>query len=196
MSLIAAITAVMTTGCFMGPLLDNRSPFDDPSNASRSEIAEAVALIQDALDETAAVDPAWRAVAEYGSDNCEGACNLHVQVSIVPDDTGALTAIERPDLVDNGFTRYAVPQEVLEAALVAAVPAAEQQKVDVYVVPGLGDPNGSVDPLADLSSAVEGLFADDENATAFAVDFGEGSEGWVRAFTRTHSDVLAAMGLS
>jgi len=194
MSLIAAITAVVTTGCFMGPLLDNRSPFDDPSNASRSEIAEALPLIQDALDETA-VEPAWRAVAESGSDNCEGACNLHVQVSIVPADPGALTAIERPDLIDNGFTRYAVPQEVLEAVLVAAVPVAEQQKVDVHVVPGLGESDGAVEPLSDLSSAVEGLFADDDGATAFAVDFGEGSEGWVRAYTRTHSDVLATMGL-
>ncbi len=178
----------------MGPLLDDRSPFDAPSNASRSEIAEALPLIQDALDDTA-VDPDWRVVAEAGSDNCEGACNLHVQVSIEPADPGALTAIERPDLIDHGYTRYAVPQEVLEATLVAAVPVAEQQKVDVYVVPGLGDSDGGIQSLADLSSAIEGVFADAEDATAFAVDFGEGSEGWVRAFTRTHADVLSAMGL-
>lgn len=194
MSLLAAITLVMTTGCFMGPMLDNRSPFDDPSNASRSEIAAALPPIQEALDATA-VDAAWRIVAESESDNCEGPCNLRVQVSIEPADTDALTAIERPDLVDNGFTRFAVPQEVLEAVLVAAVPVAERQKVDVYVVPGLGDPEGDVEPLADLSSAVEGLFPDGGDPTVFAVDSGEGSEGWVRAFTRTRTDVLTSMGL-
>jgi len=195
MSLIAVTTAVMTTGCFMGPLLDHRSPFDDPANASRSEVDDALTAMQPALERVGTVDPAWRAVAGLGADNCEGACNLRVQVSIEPADPTGLTVLDRPDLIDNGFQRYAVPEDVLEAALVAAVPVAEQHRVDVYVVPGLGDPNGEVDPLADLSAAVEGLFADDADATAFAVGYGEGSEGWVRAFTRTRSDVLEAMGL-
>ncbi|MCU4672342.1 hypothetical protein ACFQRL_07040 [Microbacterium fluvii] len=195
LSLVLVVPAVMTTGCFMGPLLDGRSPFDEPSNASRAQIAAALPLVQDALDDVGDVDPAWRAVAESGADNCEGACNLRVEVSIEPVDPSALTEIDRSDLPDNGFPRYEVPRAVLEAALVASVPVAEQQHVDVYVVPGLGVPVGEITPLADLSASVEALFADDDEATAFSVSFGEHSEGWVRAFTRTHTDVLAAMGL-
>lgn len=188
------LAALLLSGCFVGPLIDGRSPFDDPSNASRSDIGEALGPIQAALDDADVFGETWRAVASSASDNCEGACNLRVEVSIAPGDVSALQPIERTDVIDHGFTRYAVPEEVLRAAVVAVVPVAEEYRVDVYVVPGLKETSDSAD-IADLSDAVAAVFGATDRGVGFSVSSGRYSEGAVRAFTRTHSDVLQAMGL-
>ncbi|MDF2666900.1 MAG: outer membrane protein/protective antigen [Microbacterium sp.] len=91
---------------------------------------------------------------------------------------------------------YAVSEDVLRAVLVAVIPVAEQNRVDVSVVSGYGElsPGGST-ISADLSGAVEALFASRPRGDGYATRFGEDEDGEVEAFTRTKTGVLQEMGL-
>ncbi|MDR6689871.1 hypothetical protein J2X55_000770 [Microbacterium sp. 1154] len=178
---LVGVMAAALSGCFMIPLVDGRSPFDDPFGSSKSDIEKAIPPIQAALDASGADDGGlWRVVAEEGSDNCEGACQLRVEVSIEPADESGTTSI--------------VSEDVLRTVLVTAVPVAEQHHVDLSVVPGYAD--AGYGRSADLSSAVEALFGDHvstKDFTAFTDESYRDAE--VRANTRERSNVLQAMGL-
>jgi hypothetical protein len=84
---------------------------------------------------------------------------------------------------------------VLRAAIVAAVPVAEAQKVDVSFVPGLGETADAADAVGDLSEAAESIFGERREGDGYYVSLGEYLDGSVTTFTRTHTDVLASMGL-
>ncbi len=193
---LAGLVAVTLSGCFVIPLVDGRSPFDDPFGSSKSDIESAIPPIQAAIDASGAADGGmWRIVAERGSDNCEGPCKLRVDVTIGPADMTGQDAVDRPDLY-NRYPTYAVPEDILRQVLVAAVPVAEENRVDVSVVPGYGElsPGGST-VSADLSGAVEALFASRSRGEGYTTRFGEGEDGEVEAFTRTKTGVLEEMGL-
>lgn len=194
---LAGLVAVTLSGCFMIPLIDGRSPFDDPFGSSKSDIEKAVPPIQAAIDESGVADGGvWRIVAERGSDNCEGPCKLRVDVSVEPADVADLDTTDRPDL-NSWYPNYAVSEEMLRAVLVAVIPVAERNRVDVSIVPGHGElsPGGST-ISADLSGAVEALFASRPRGDGYSTRFGEGEDGEVEAFTRTKSGVLQEMGLA
>lgn len=194
---LAGLVAVNLSGCFMIPLIDGRSPFDDPFGSSKSDIEKAVPPIQAAIDESGVADGGvWRIVAERGSDNCEGPCKLRVDVSVEPADVADLDTTDRPDL-NSWYPNYAVSEEMLRAVLVAVIPVAERNRVDVSIVPGHGElsPGGST-ISADLSGAVEALFASRPRGDGYSTRFGEGEDGEVEAFTRTKSGVLQEMGLA
>lgn len=184
---LAGVVAVALSGCFVIPLVDGRSPFDDPFGSSKSDIEKAIPPIQAAIDDSGAADGGgWRVVAEQGSDNCEGPCQLRVDVSIAPADASDFDATPG----------YAVSEDVLRAVLVAVIPVAERNHVDVSVVSGYGElsPGGST-ISADLSGAVEALFASRPRGDGYTTRFGEGEDGEVEAFTRTKTGVLQEMGL-
>lgn len=143
-AVLAATIAVVLSGCFMIPLVDGRSPFDDPFGSSESDIEKAIPPIQAALDESGAGGDRWHLVAESASENCEGPCNLYVAVRVEPAD------VDDPD-------RW-VSEEVLRETLIAVVPVAESQRVDVAVVSGYrkNEYGGLVSgPLSSRSSANE-----------------------------------------
>ncbi|MFJ2618590.1 hypothetical protein [Glutamicibacter sp. NPDC087344] len=51
-ALLTAVAAMLTlSGCFVVPLADGRSPFDDPNGASFADISNALPEIQTALTE-------------------------------------------------------------------------------------------------------------------------------------------------
>ncbi|MEV8241938.1 hypothetical protein AB0O90_16965 [Microbacterium testaceum] len=193
---LAGLVTVTLSGCFMIPLIDGRSPFDDPFGSSKNDIEKAIPPIQAAIDESGVADGGvWRIVAERGSDNCEGPCKLRVDVSVEPADVADLDTTDRPDL-NSWYPNYAVSEEMLRAVLVAVIPVAERNRVDVSIVPGYGElsPGGST-ISADLSGAVEALFASRPRGDGYSTRFGEGEDGEVEAFTRTKSGVLQEMGL-
>jgi len=193
---LAGLVAVTLSGCFVIPLVDGRSPFDDPFGSSKNDIETAIPPIQAAIDDSGAADGGvWRIVAERGSDNCEGPCKLRVDVSIEPADVSDQDTTDRPDL-NSWYPNYAVPEETLRTVLIAVIPVAEQNRVDVSIVPGYGElsPGGST-ISADLSGAVEALFSSRPRGDGYSTRFGEGDDGEVEAFTRTKTGVLQEMGL-
>jgi len=169
------------SGCFVIPLVDGRSPFDDPFGASNGDIERALPAIDDAL---AAIDPGadWQIDTYKGSENCEGECGLHVTVRISP--TGAASS-------------SSVPASLLQEVLEAAVPAAEEERVDVEVN------GGSVEYGADdaeILAAAEQLFGRIPESgirnDSYSVELGyRGNDAEIMAYTRDNSDVLADMGL-
>lgn len=189
---VGMICTLPLTGCFVIPLIDDRSPFDDPFGTSTTEVANALPVVQEALEQVDTQDGLWRYEALRGQENCEGACDLHVEVRVVP--AGILSAYPEADL-ESDPSLIAVPEQVLHDVLVAVVPAAEQQRVDVRVVSGSGDAGSS-----DLGDAAEALFgplpADGRSEEAFEVDVDHSDEVSVNANTRDQQDVLEAMGLS
>lgn|GEM_PF-3579899 len=184
---LAGLVALTLSGCFVIPLADGRSPFDDPFGSSKSDIESAIPPIQAAIDDSGAADGGvWRIVAERGSDNCEGPCQLRVDVSIAPAEPSDLDATPG----------YAVSEDVLRAVLIAVIPVAEQKRVDVSVVSGYGElSSGGSTISADLSGAVEALFASRPRGDGYSTRFGEDEDGEVEAFTRTKTGVLQEMGL-
>jgi len=193
LTLVGLACILPLTGCFVIPLVDNRSPFDDPFGASRADIANALPVVQEALDQVGTQDGLWRYDAERGQDNCEGACDLRVEVRIVP--VGDPSAYPEAD-PEADPTLVVVPEQVLRDVLVAAVPAAEGQRGDVRVLAG------NVDDLrSDLDEAVETVFGplpDDglyEEAFSVVPGFSPGDAA-ISARTRDHEGVLDAMGLT
>lgn len=189
--LVGIVCTLPLAGCFVIPLIDDRSPFDDPFGSRTEDIANALPVVQEALDQVDTQGGLWRYDAERGEDNCEGACDLRVEVSIVPsDDLSAYSDVDQ----ESDPAVIVVPEEVLRAVLVAAVPAAEQQRVDVRVVSGSGDAGSS-----GLGDAVDALFgplpADGLSEEAFSVFEDYSGEVSVAANTRDQKDVLEAMGL-
>lgn len=189
--LVGVASVLSLTGCFMIPLLDDRSPFDDPFGASREDVANAVPVVQHALRDVDAQNGLWLYEASSASENCEGACNLHVEVSIAP----AGTASDYPD-VDTAEEEplLEVPEQVLRDVLVAVVPAAQDQHVDVRVVTGYGDAGSAA-----FDIAVDALFgplpAEGLSTEAFSVTDDYQGDISVHAHTRDADDVLDAMGL-
>lgn len=188
----ALILATTLAGCFLVPLADNRSPFDSASNASNAEINDALSEISPALESVDTHQGAWRITAYRGADNCEGACNLRVEVEIAPADVSSMEPIDPTDESTHMPPRYAVPEDVLRQTLITAVPIGEEKKVDVRVVAGYREDG---EGLADLRSAVEALFGPEttrgDGFWASASEY----DSDVSAFTRNWTGVLANMGL-
>lgn len=209
---LAAATAMLLSGCFVIPLADGRSPFDDPFGSTNRDIDTAIPVVQAALDEVDTVGGAWEYRAWSGSENCEGACQLHVRVDILPvPDPADFERVEpNPDELFPETERhesFEVPAEVLHDVLVAAVPAAEQHRVNVRVEAGWGDrielpgdPPLTIISEGSLASASAVMFGvtpehgmrDD----TFAVEYDyNGEDVVISANTRKKTGVLAAMGL-
>ncbi|RED00081.1 hypothetical protein DEU35_1061 [Microbacterium sp. AG157] len=181
-AVLAVTIAVILSGCFMIPLVDGRSPFDDPFGSSERDIENAISPIQAALDDSGAGGDRWHLVAESASENCEGPCNLYVAVRVEP------VNVDDPD-------RW-VPEEVLRETLIAVVPVAERQRVDVAVVSGYRKNEYGGLVSAELSTAVESLFGERVRSDEFSATSDESyGDAEVHAFTRTHTNVLASMGL-
>jgi len=190
--LVGLICTLPLTGCFVIPLIDDRSPFDDPFGTSTTDVANALPVVQEALELVDTQDGLWRYEVLRGQGNCEGACDLHVEVRVVP--SGILSAYPEVDL-ESDPSLIIVPEQVLRDVLVAVVPAAEQQRVDVRVVPGNGDAGSS--DLGDAADALLGpLPADGLSEEAFEVDVNHSDEVSVNANTRDQQNVLEAMGLA
>lgn len=184
---VALLAALTLSGCFIIPLADGRSPFDDPSGASYSDIEDALPDIQHALDDIDTHDGAWLLQAETGVDrSCEGACNLHVWVTIAPDD----------DLDDP-----TVPEEVLRDVLVAVVPAAEQHRVDVRVSGGLargadGDLTGVEGDLSRAATQLFGMIPESGIlGDSYFIGIEPSGDVEIIARTRDNTEVLQAMPL-
>lgn len=218
---LAAATAVLLSGCIVIPLADGRSPFDDPFGSSNRDIDAAIPVVQAALDQVDTDGGDWEYRATSGSDDCEGACKLHVAVKITPvleptdsrvvdflavleEDPDAWRSFHDPTEFRASFD---VPEQVLRDVLVAAVPAAEQQGVDLRVESGWvltpidlpGDTPRTLDPRANLIAASTALFGAIPEAgirdEAFFIRLEVHDDATISAETRTQSNVLAAMGL-
>lgn len=185
-TLIAAmlLTALVTlTGRFVIPLADVRSPFDDPSGESQQEIAEAVPVVQAALDTIDTHEGAWTFKAQASHESsCEGACNLHVAVLIATPDNARQ-----------------VPMKILRDVLAAAVPAAEQQRVELRI--WTASDGTSQRPA--MSAAVFALFGSDPATRRWRTSTytisnasysGPGAGGQViKVDTRENTSVLQSM---
>ncbi len=197
--LAIAVMTFLLSGCFVIPLLDDRSPFDDPFGASTREVDAAAPQVQSALD---GVDPrggAWSFEAEPWADRtCEGRCHLHVRVTIRP------VQFDLDDLTD-ADRAVTVPADVLRDVLTAVVPVGEETSVDIRVrgdegieVPADVSAYLTFPPIADLGPAVTELFGPVPeyglDAEKYRIDEDLG-EYTVIAHTRDTSGVLEAMGL-
>ncbi len=181
-ALLTAVAAMLTlSGCFVVPLADGRSPFDDPNGASFADINNALPEIQTALTEANPGGTDWEIENYQGSENCEGPCNLHVVVSINP-------------VAD--FSTSIVPDRVLGEVLRTVAPVAEQHEVDLRVQSGRNDAGSP----ADLTEAAEQFFGriPDEglHTDQYSVDFEPNGRVEIQLNTRKHTDVLHSMGLN
>ncbi|GAA1521950.1 hypothetical protein BJ978_002539 [Agromyces terreus] len=136
----AAATAVLLSGCFFIPLADNRSPFDDPFGPSFDDVRSHHAELQAALDE--AVPAEWKTTVSTASDNCEGACNLRLGVSIDP--TAALgqevfdagDAAAQAEWEEGERIRVPLPADVLATIVRTAAPIAADAHLSFDLEPG------------------------------------------------------------
>jgi hypothetical protein len=163
-----AAAAVALTGCFMIPLADGRSPFDDPFGPSFRQVRAHLPALQDALDE-ALPDGDWVAVASVASHNCEGACALHLGVDLSPAPAPAEAAVAAaPDEAATGWIGLAVPSQTLAAILAAGAPVAADAKLDLTVTaqcltePVLDAAGAEVTPCADITDASQAITGSDD----------------------------------
>ncbi|WP_295010443.1 hypothetical protein [uncultured Microbacterium sp.] len=193
----------------MVPLIDGRSPFDSPDGARRAETDASVRAAQSALTDVDTREGRWDFVALRGSDDCEGACNLHLEVQILPGPSAPATSpaaeADAPDpssstdpsaSADGTEDTVIVPSDVLRDVLVATVPVAEHHRVNVTVVGG--EERDRYGRRADLSAACRELWGDPVDRPDHGASFwvGTGDRGIVTAFTRTRTGVLADMHLN
>lgn len=183
---LALAVSLTLSGCFMIPVMDGRSPFDDPFGTSRQDLKRAIPVIEAALKDLDDSEEDWLLDASPGeSFSCEGACQLRVDVTISP-------AREDQDLV--------VPPKVLWEVLRAAVPAAEAERVDLNVY-GWYSERGELggdytSERAEMADAVDTLFGDlgpdPVQSRGFKVEYKPAS---VIVYTKDYRDVLTLMGL-
>lgn len=199
---LTVLAALVLTACFVVPLSDGRSPFDDPNGTSFAELEEAVPLVQAAVDTTAAAEAGWGFRVTGESENCEGACNLHVLVEILPPSNADEFAQADPATFSNPTQQ--VPADVLAQTLVAAADAGESASVNVRVSASWSDaftlPGSSVEYYREgsLADAISELFPDASIGT-------HGEAYWIADSpvhglqvvlnTRDVSDVSEALGL-
>lgn len=93
-ALVVALSLALS-GCLMIPLLDDRSPFDDPFGATNAQIRKALPLLQETLDQVD-VGPDYKLVAGRKSDECEGDCYLRLLVRIEAAEHLVASEAERP----------------------------------------------------------------------------------------------------
>lgn len=133
------LLATTLSGCFVTPLADGRSPFDDPFDASNADINAGIPVLQQALDgiETG---PDWELVAGRASDNCEGACSLRLRAQIIPSDAlvdrirEELLAADAPaDGYEPRHTVVEIPDDLWRNVAGTSIRTAEQLGLDVTV---------------------------------------------------------------
>lgn len=148
-SVLTMSLLVGLTGCFMIPLADGRSPFDDPFGVSNSQLAAAVPEVSAALDGID-TDHGWELSATGAASNCEGDCKLHLSVKISPKTefvveqiTEALARDEVAGTPGASFEHddnqpasliLEVPDELWLEAATAAVTVAERHRIDVSLI--------------------------------------------------------------
>lgn len=146
---LALALLVGLTGCFVIPLADGRSPFDDPFGVSNSQLAAAVPEVSAALE---AIDagPNWELSATGAASNCEGDCKLHLNVNIAPKSEFILEQVTRAlardeaagtpgasfDHPDNQPARLSlvVPEKLWFDVATAAVTVAERHRIDISLI--------------------------------------------------------------
>ncbi|GAA5202618.1 hypothetical protein [Microbacterium jejuense] len=165
----AAVATVALAGCFMIPLADGRSPFDDPFGPSFTEVRAQLPALQEALDEALTGDD-WAAQAVVASDNCEGACNLRLGIDLAPSSASAEDAVAAaPDAASSGWLDLAVPPETLSAILEAGAPVAADAKRDLTVSArclgeAVTDATGAeVTVCADLTDIAQAITGSDDD---------------------------------
>lgn len=122
------------TGCFVVPVADGRSPFDDPGGASFDQVEAQVSPVQTLVDE-ALQSTGWAATVSTAQDNCEGPCNLRLGIDIVPE-VQAIEAAERLGLEENRGGSFVIPlpPDKLKALMEKVLPAASAAKLDVSFI--------------------------------------------------------------
>lgn len=140
-ALVAALSLVLS-GCFVIPVLDDRSPFDDPFGASNAQIRKAIPKLQEALDQVD-VGPDYKLVAGRKSNNCEGDCYLRLCVEIEAAEHLVASEAERLDIEDPVLAMPALrkpvyleldlPDDVWLTASRTGITAAEALGLDVTV---------------------------------------------------------------
>lgn len=187
---VALLAAFILSACFMISIADRRSPFDDPFGTSYSDLDRAVPKIEEALKDLDDREGDWLLDTMPGETfACEGACQLRVEVSISP-------AREDQDLV--------VPADLLREVLLAAVPVAEAEKVNLNVY-GWYSERGELggdytSERAEMADAADALFGgrgpDTIIERGYSVKYSLASNSAsVVAFTEEYTDVLTLMGL-
>ena len=181
---VTSLTAVLTlSGCFVIPLADGRSPFDDPFGTSNSDITRAMPDVLAALESVNAQSD-WTVDATTGSENCEGPCSLYVRVWINPPE----------DAERNEST---VPTELLREVLIAVVPVTEKHRVNLGIDGGYGGEDMSLS--ADIAPAAQQLFGtipkEGLQQGSFNVRLEQTLDPAIYVFTRKYVEVLPAMGL-
>ncbi len=132
--------SISLSGCFLIPLGDGRSPFDDPFGPSSGSVERVIPGIADALK---SVDSGiYRLEVQEGSDNCEGPCKLSPEVYF----TYTGPKYENPSSISG---------DLLARVLIAAIPATDGLPLRLKAGVGTGD----IRPIADI---IEGL---DQNQT-------------------------------
>lgn len=169
--LVTACT-VMLSGCFIIPLADGRSPFDDPGGPSFARVASQHAPVQAALDE--AIPDGWTAEVVTGHDNCEGACLLRLEVQLTPD----LALGTDPATDPSPSTQYRdsvsvpFPAAALRSAVQATVPLAASAKLDIAFIPRcaegtvIDDDGADVSVCAEIAPSARTVFGLDEDFVA------------------------------
>lgn len=188
--------ALALTGCFVIPLADGRSPFDDPGGPRFSDVRAQHAAVQEAVDGVLTAGD-WVATVDTARDNCEGPCNLHLGVEIAPSAGAAAAALgagaprNRRSDID-----LPVPSETLADVVRAVVPIAAGAKLDVTFDRGCvrGESVYStavcaaLDPAAQqLVGATKDYLVDDD----FLYSDGELT---VRTAKRSSADILSRLG--
>lgn len=136
---VATATAIVvaTSGCFVIPLADGRSPFDNPFGPSNKDIAEGLPVLQAALD-VSFPTAQWQTTVERHADNCEGACNLKLVANLTPTQTYAEATAERvrangpsanEEIIDHHTWQEVaipVPEDVFKAAARTVIETADR----------------------------------------------------------------------
>ena len=144
---------ILLSGCFVIPLADGRSPFDDPFGPSIGDVEKTLPAIREALE---GIDAEGLAMtAEVGSDDCEGACNVSPEVWIRDADEAArLAEIESDETTPD----LAVPAETIAEVLDAVIPLVGEMPLRLSA--GLGAQlDAYTEVLGDLDvEGYDGLF--------------------------------------
>ena len=137
---VVVVCAVALSGCFVIPLTDGRSPFDDPFGASHRDIESLYPAVQEQLDK---IDTGgeWLLTPYTEYDTCEGICNLRLGISLMPTEQLRLKvkqagAAEPPDDEEFYVEPVPVPTDLLVQTLESAVPIAVDAGVDITVQGG------------------------------------------------------------
>lgn len=196
----AAIAALATgcalalTGCFVIPLADGRSPFDDPQNPSFRDVAVQRQPVRDAIEGILPSED-WDVEVTTLTDNCEGPCNLSLGIEITPSASVAAATRESGTPDARGRIPVSLPADRLTAVVKAVVPivagARLRFSVEGMCVHGEAVHDDSV--CTDLTAAGQQILGTTE-VSAGDSDFWFSDDTFmVRTATRPADEILARL---